>query len=111
MSMTDDILVGFEPDEVRIGEPTRSARLKWVIVVDEALPAGRAVNAAVCVSAGTATRVAGLLSHHFRPSATRLGTLRRAQAARGDLCGAAWRQVRSRLTSLVTTPPVCADGD
>ena len=53
--------VGFEPDEVRTGEPTRSARLKWVIVVDSALPPGRAVNAAVCVAAATGTAVAGLL--------------------------------------------------
>ena len=53
--------VGFEPEEVRTGEPTRSARLKWVIVVDSGLPAGRAVNAAVCVAAATGTAVAGLL--------------------------------------------------
>lgn len=39
--------VGFDPDEVATGEPTRSARLKWVVVLDAALPAGRAVNAAV----------------------------------------------------------------
>ena len=54
-------VVGFEPDEIRTGESTRSARLKWVIVVDSALPAGRAVNAAVCVAAATGTAVAGLL--------------------------------------------------
>ena len=53
--------VGFEPDEIRTAEPTRSARLKWVIVVDEALPAGRAVNAAICVASATATSVTGLL--------------------------------------------------
>lgn len=53
--------VGFAADEVRTGEPTRAARLKWVVVVDEAMPAGRAVNAAVCVSAATAVAVAGLL--------------------------------------------------
>lgn len=61
MSMTDDVPVGFDPDEVRLDEPTRSARLKWVVVVDDALPAGRAVNAAVCAAAATATGVAGLL--------------------------------------------------
>jgi hypothetical protein len=54
-------MVGFEPDEVRTDEPTRSARLKWVIVVDQALPPGRAVNAAVCVAASTSSEVAGLL--------------------------------------------------
>jgi hypothetical protein len=53
--------VGFEPDEIRTDEPTRSARLKWVIVVDEALPPGRATNAAVCVAAATSVSVGGLL--------------------------------------------------
>ena len=53
--------VGFEPDEIRTAEPTRSARLKWVIVVDETLPAGRATNAAICVAAATATSVRGLI--------------------------------------------------
>ncbi len=53
--------IGFEPDEIRTDEPTRSARLKWVVVVDEALPAGRAANAAICVAAATATAVTGLL--------------------------------------------------
>lgn len=53
--------VGFAPDEVRTGEPTRSARLKWVVVVDAGLPAGRAVNAAVCVASATAAAVTGLL--------------------------------------------------
>lgn len=53
--------VGFEAEEVRIEEPTRAARLKWVVVVDRALPAGLAVNAAVCVAGATATGVAGLL--------------------------------------------------
>ena len=53
--------VGFEPGEIRTDEPTRAARLKWVIVVDEALPAGRAANAAVCVASATAVGVGGLL--------------------------------------------------
>ncbi|WP_212997608.1 DUF2000 domain-containing protein [Winogradskya consettensis] len=53
--------VGFEPEEIRTDEPTRSARLKWVIVVDENMPAGRAVNAAVCVAAATTASVTGLL--------------------------------------------------
>jgi len=59
--MSDVHQVGFEPEEIRTAEPTRSARLKWVIVVDEALPAGRATNAAICVAAATATSVTGLL--------------------------------------------------
>jgi hypothetical protein len=53
--------VGFAPEEIRTVDPTRSARLKWVIVVDEALPAGRALNATACVTAATAVAVAGLL--------------------------------------------------
>jgi Protein of unknown function (DUF2000) len=53
--------VGFAPEEVRTAEPTRSARLKWVLVVDDALPPGRAVNAAVCVAAATSASVANLL--------------------------------------------------
>lgn len=60
------VLVGFEPDEIRLDEPTRSARLKWVVVVDEELAAGQAANAVVCVTAATATGVPGLLG----PAAT-----------------------------------------
>ena len=52
---------GFTPDEIRTDAPTRAARLKWVVVVDAALPPGRDVNAAVCVAAATATGVDGLL--------------------------------------------------
>jgi hypothetical protein len=54
-------MVGYAPEEVLTGSSTRSAKLKWVVVVDESLPAGRAVNAAVCVAAATAPQVAGLL--------------------------------------------------
>jgi hypothetical protein len=53
--------IGFSPEEIDTASPTRSARLKWVVVVDESLPGGRAVNAAVCVAAATSTAVAGLL--------------------------------------------------
>jgi hypothetical protein len=53
--------VGFAADEINTAEPTRSARLKWILVVDQALPAGRAVNAAVCVASATGSAVAGLL--------------------------------------------------
>jgi hypothetical protein len=52
---------GFAPDEIDTAAPTRSARLKWVVVVNESLPPGRAVNAAVCVAAATAQAMAGLL--------------------------------------------------
>jgi hypothetical protein len=58
MSMT---AVGFLPDEVDTGAPTRAARLKWVVVVDDSLPAGIAANAAICTAAATADRVIGLL--------------------------------------------------
>ncbi|KQY47294.1 DUF2000 domain-containing protein [Cellulomonas sp. Root137] len=61
MSIDTPTRVGFEPDEIRTGEPTRAARLKWVVVVDESLPPGRAANAAVCVSAATSSGVDGLL--------------------------------------------------
>ncbi len=54
-------IVGFDPEEIRTNEPTRSARLKWVVIVDSELPPGRATNAAICVSAATATSVPGLL--------------------------------------------------
>jgi len=53
--------IGFAPDEIDTAASTRSARLKWVIVVDGSLPAGRAVNAAVCAAAATSSGVAGLL--------------------------------------------------
>ncbi|SDP19772.1 DUF2000 domain-containing protein [Actinacidiphila guanduensis] len=53
--------VGFAPDEVDLGMSARAARLKWVVVVDEALPPGRAANAAICAAAPTATQVPGLL--------------------------------------------------
>jgi len=52
---------GFAPDEIDTAASTRSARLKWVIVVDASLPAGRAVNAAVCAAAATSAGVTGLL--------------------------------------------------
>ena len=53
--------VGFRPEDIRLDESTRSARLKWVIIVDEALPGGLAANAAVCVAAATSANVPGLL--------------------------------------------------
>ncbi|MEV7801672.1 DUF2000 domain-containing protein [Microbispora sp. NPDC088329] len=53
--------IGFAPEEIDPALPTRAARLKWVIVVDGDLPAGRAANAAVCVAAATSAAVTGLL--------------------------------------------------
>lgn len=57
----NDRPIGYQADEIDTAAPTRAARLKWVIVVDSALPAGRAVNAAVCVAAATSAAVPGLL--------------------------------------------------
>lgn len=57
----NDQFEGFAPDEVQTAEPTRSARLKWVLVVDGGMPAGRIANAAACVSAATSPAVSGLL--------------------------------------------------
>ena len=53
---------GFTPDEVVTSEPTRSARLKWVVVVDASVPAGRALNAVACVAASTGQAVDNLLA-------------------------------------------------
>jgi hypothetical protein len=52
---------GYTADEMGTGERTGAAKLKWVVIVGKALSPGQAVNAAVCVSAATATAVAGLL--------------------------------------------------
>jgi hypothetical protein len=52
--------VGFEPEEITTAEPTRSARLKWVVVVNDELSPGIATNAAVCVATATSREVAGL---------------------------------------------------
>ncbi|MBF0815228.1 DUF2000 domain-containing protein [Microbacterium paludicola] len=57
--MNDEI--GFAPDEIDTAAPTRSARLKWVVVVDGSLPAGRIANATACVGAATGAAVTGLL--------------------------------------------------
>lgn len=54
-------MVGFAPDEIDPSVPTRAARLKWVVLVDGALPAGRAANAAICTAAATSQAVNGLL--------------------------------------------------
>jgi hypothetical protein len=43
----------YAPDEIVTGESTRASRLKWVIVVDSGLPAGRAANAVACVAGVT----------------------------------------------------------
>ncbi len=59
--ITTDHTVGFTEDEIDTSAPTRSTRLKWVIIVNDRLPSGRAVNAAVCAAAATSRRVTGIL--------------------------------------------------
>ncbi|MBP2325246.1 hypothetical protein JOF56_005631 [Kibdelosporangium banguiense] len=54
-------IVGFAPDEIVTGEATRAAQLKWVVVVDESIPAGRMVNAVACIAASTGQAVTGLI--------------------------------------------------
>ncbi|MFF0018897.1 DUF2000 domain-containing protein [Streptomyces sp. NPDC005374] len=61
VNQSDGAMVGFAPSEVDLSLSTRSARLKWVIVVNSELPPGRAANAAVCAAAPTVARVPGLL--------------------------------------------------
>lgn len=61
MLSTDDDVPGFAPEEIVTGEPTRAARLKWVVVADESAAAGALVNAVACVAATTGAAVAGLI--------------------------------------------------
>ncbi|MDT9591860.1 DUF2000 domain-containing protein [Nocardioides zeae] len=58
--MTTTAAVGFTDDQIDLRLPTRDVPLKWVVVVDADLPAGRAVNAAVCVATATQALVPGL---------------------------------------------------
>jgi hypothetical protein len=55
--------IGYAPGEVVTSEPTRSARYKWVIVVDQGIPAGQMANAIACVAATTGALVEGLVAH------------------------------------------------
>jgi Protein of unknown function (DUF2000) len=55
--------LGYAPEEVVTDEPTRSAKYKWVIVVDTTVPAGRMVNAVACVAATTGALVDGLIAN------------------------------------------------
>jgi hypothetical protein len=52
----------YQSHEIVTSEATRAARLKWVVIVDKALPAGRAVNAVACISATTGALVDGLIA-------------------------------------------------
>lgn len=57
---TPSSVVGWAPEEIQIDQPTRASRVKWVIVVDESLPAGIAANAAVCLAAAVGQTVPGV---------------------------------------------------
>jgi hypothetical protein len=48
-------------EDIRTDLSTREAKLKWVIVVDENLPAGRLVNAAACMAAAVGRALPDLL--------------------------------------------------
>jgi len=61
-AVTDTPKMGYAPDEIITSEPTRSAKYKWVIVVDTSIPAGRMVNAVACVAASTGALVDGLIA-------------------------------------------------
>lgn len=61
--VSDSPLPGYAPGEIVTSEPTRSAKYKWVIVVDESIPAGRMVNAVACVAATTGALIDGLVAH------------------------------------------------
>jgi len=54
-------VIGFAPEEIDTSTPTRKARLKWVVVVNDGLAPGQAANAAICVAAATMPHVSGLL--------------------------------------------------
>ena len=53
---------GYSTDEIITNEPTRAARLKWVIVVNDTLPPGQMVNAVACIAASTGALVDGLVA-------------------------------------------------
>jgi hypothetical protein len=54
--------LAYAPDEIVTSEPTRSAKYKWVVVVDTTLAAGRMVNAVACIAATTGALVDGLIA-------------------------------------------------
>jgi hypothetical protein len=62
-TFSDTSRIGYAPGEIVTSEPTRSARYKWVIVVDRGIPAGQMANAIACVAATTGALVEGLVAH------------------------------------------------
>ncbi|MGW1020714.1 DUF2000 domain-containing protein [Streptomyces niveus] len=59
-------------DIPRTGVSTREAPLKWVVVIDADLPAGRAVNAAACMAAAVGKALPGLLGDDGRDASGHL---------------------------------------
>ncbi|MEU9750106.1 DUF2000 domain-containing protein [Streptomyces niveus] len=59
-------------DIPRTGLSTREAPLKWVVVIDADLPAGRAVNAAACMAAAVGKALPGLLGDDGRDASGHL---------------------------------------
>jgi len=53
--------IGFTAEEIVTGEPTRTARLKWVIVAEESAGIGLMVNAVACIAASTGAAVTALI--------------------------------------------------
>ncbi len=51
----------FAPDEIQTSESTRSARLKWVVLLDSSAPMGQRFNAVACIAASTGAAVIGLI--------------------------------------------------
>lgn len=90
--------------DVRTDQPTRDAKLKWVVIVDRGLAAGPAANAVACLSASVGRAVPNLVGpggldaaggHHrglpwlgctiLAADATELRSIRARAAARDDL--------------------------
>jgi len=90
--------------DVRTDQPTRNAKLKWVVIVDADLPPGPAANAVACLSASVGWAVPNLVGpggvdasgghHHGLPwlgctvlaaSSEELRSIRTRAVAREDL--------------------------
>ncbi|MFC7330650.1 DUF2000 domain-containing protein [Marinactinospora rubrisoli] len=67
-----------DPADITLDVSTRGARVKWVMVIDDALAPGIAANAAGCLAAAVGGRVPGILG----PDGT--------DAAGGDHPGLPW---------------------
>jgi hypothetical protein len=63
---------GFAPEEVQLDAPTKTARLKWVVIVDEAVPAGQMVNAVACVASSVGHSVTGMIGPEAPDAAGRV---------------------------------------